>query len=106
MTAPAVDWPERAHKALEAVYAVAREYDQIGGPMERLAREAGMTAIRVPISPLQRYESDINRMRRMELHAPIPSTVAPAQIDPLDDPDDDDVRETARAAWFLDGKAV
>lgn len=101
MSSPAVKWPERAREALEALYTVAREYDVIGGPIERLAQEAGLQAVRVPLNPLERFVSDLNRMRQVSLHAPVPATVTPAQIDPLDDPDDE-VRETARARFVAD----
>lgn len=93
MAAPARDWPERARAALEQLQAVAVEYDQIGGPIERLAREAGRQ-LRVPDNPI-----DLRPIRQMlaaDLHAPVPAEVHGIRIVPTDDPDDE-VREAARA---------
>jgi hypothetical protein len=63
MSAPAVQWPDRAREAMEALHAIAREYDEIGGPIERMAQEAGLTAVRVPPNPLERFVTELNRMR-------------------------------------------
>ncbi len=51
MSVPALDWPERARAALDALDEVAREYSLLGNPIEQLAREAGRPGVRVPINP-------------------------------------------------------
>lgn len=100
MAAPARDWPERARAALEQLEAVAVEYDHIGAPIERLAREAGRQ-LRVPDNPI-----DLRPVRQMlaaDLHAPIPDQIHGIRISPLDDPDDE-VRQMARARFIRDNE--
>ena len=99
LAAPAVDWPERARTALEALYAVAEEYDHLSMPIERLAQEAGRP-LRAPVNPLPVH--DLRRMMRTtELHPPIPVEVLRA--DSQDDPDRD-AREAADARLVADNK--
>ncbi len=70
MAEPARTWPARAREALERLAAVAAEYDAIGGPIERLAREAGRD-LRLPDNPLDTRQ--IRRQAASKLHAPIPA---------------------------------
>ncbi len=67
MAQPALDWPERAQKALDELAAVATEYDRLGGPMERLAIEAGRQ-LRYPPNPL-----DARAIQRMAAGAAEPA---------------------------------
>lgn len=77
---------------------IAADYDRLGGPLERLAREAGRP-LRYPDNPLSVKE--VQRMAGASLHAPIPASVATARISRLDDPDDE-IREVARARFVAE----
>jgi hypothetical protein len=100
MAQPARDWPQRVREALDRLHAVAREYEQLGMPMERLAREVGRDA-RMPDNPLD--VRAIRRMTTVELHAPVPAQAAGVKISVFDDPDDE-IRETARARFIAENE--
>ncbi len=102
MAAPAAAWPDRARQALDQLREVMDEYERIGMPLERLAREAGRQ-VRIPDNPLDRHL--LTRQAGVALHAPLPAGVKPVQIDPLDDPDDAK-REAARARFREQNRKV
>lgn len=81
MSVPALAWPERARQALEALYEVAREYDELGLPIERLAREAGRANTRIPVNPLP--VADLKRsLRTMTWSPPVPMDAGAPPLPP------------------------